>query len=220
MIAYTDYSAGTLGALATVAALLARERTGRGQRVDVSLFRTGYVAQAAETADGPVGGRDHRGPAACRRIYACRDGWVCIAARRADEAAALGRLVGADVGLADPAEGPAAAAIAHALADVSRADALERLAAAGVPAAPCRAFQELFTEPSFRERDDMVEQTHPALGALLMPGPFMRFDATLPVLRRSAPMLGADGPDVLAEIGYSAERIGRLLADGVVGRPT
>src|SRR5262249_54209993 len=69
MIAYTDYSAGTLGALATVAALLARERTGRGQRVDVSLFRTGYVAQAAETIDGGVGGRDHRGPAACRRIY-------------------------------------------------------------------------------------------------------------------------------------------------------
>src|SRR5204863_9232787 len=38
MIAYTDYSAGALGALATVAALLARERTGRRQRVDVSPF--------------------------------------------------------------------------------------------------------------------------------------------------------------------------------------
>src|SRR5207244_4512311 len=47
LIAYTDYSAGALGALATVAALLARERTGRGQRVDVSLFRTSYVMQAA-----------------------------------------------------------------------------------------------------------------------------------------------------------------------------
>src|SRR5438034_664733 len=86
MIAYTDYSAGTLGALATVAALLARERTGRGQRVDVSLFRTSYVMQAAEMilAAGypppPAGGRDFLGPGACRRLYACGDGWVCVSA--------------------------------------------------------------------------------------------------------------------------------------------
>jgi crotonobetainyl-CoA:carnitine CoA-transferase CaiB-like acyl-CoA transferase len=219
MIAYTDYSAGTLGALATVAALLAREGTGRGQRVDVSLFRTGYVTQAAETTDGEVGGRDHRGPAACRRIYACGDGWICIAASRAEEAAALGRLAGADVGLGDRADGPAAVAIARLLADLSRADALERLANAGVPAAPCRGFQELFTEPSFRESGAMIEQIHPALGALLMPGPFIRFEATPSVLHRSAPLLGADGADVLAELGYSPDRITRLLADGIVGRP-
>jgi crotonobetainyl-CoA:carnitine CoA-transferase CaiB-like acyl-CoA transferase len=88
-----------------------------------------------------------------------------------------------------------------------------------VPAAPCRGFQELFTEPSFRESGAMVEQIHPALGALLMPGPFIHFEATPSVLHRSAPLLGADGADVLVELGYSAERIARLLADGIVGRP-
>jgi crotonobetainyl-CoA:carnitine CoA-transferase CaiB-like acyl-CoA transferase len=219
MIAYTDYSAGTLGALATVAALLARERTGRGQRVDVSLFRTGYVAQAAEMIAGGRGGRDYRGPAACRRLYACHDGWLCIAASDAAQAAALGRLAGADIGLAAGPDGRAAEAVARLLAALPRSDALARLAAAGVPAAPCRGFQELFAEPSFHETSAMVEQLHPTLGPLLMPGPFIRFEATPVVLRRSAPLLGADGADVLSELGYPAERVAALLADGIVGRP-
>jgi crotonobetainyl-CoA:carnitine CoA-transferase CaiB-like acyl-CoA transferase len=87
-IAYSDYSAGTLAALATVAALVARERTGRGQRVDVSLFRAALTAQAAEmvlasgTRAGAAGGRDFRGPHAARRLYRCTDGWVCVRARR------------------------------------------------------------------------------------------------------------------------------------------
>ena len=86
MIAYNDYSAGALGALATVAALVARERTGRGQHVDVSLFRTAFAAQAAQMILFPGrppdtrGGRDYLGPAASHRLYACLDGWLCVAA--------------------------------------------------------------------------------------------------------------------------------------------
>jgi crotonobetainyl-CoA:carnitine CoA-transferase CaiB-like acyl-CoA transferase len=223
MVAYNDYAAGALGALATLAALFARERTGRGQRVDVSLFRTSYVAQALDMIEcaarpAPVrGGRDYAGPSAARRIYPVADGFVCVAAATPAQAAALGRLAGTTVALADPADGPAAEAIARALAGSSRAAALEQLAAAGVPAAPCIGFQELFTDPRLRGR--IVEQEHPVLGPLVMPGAFVDLDATPVVLRRSAPVLGADGDAVLAEIGYGPERIARLVADGVVGRP-
>jgi crotonobetainyl-CoA:carnitine CoA-transferase CaiB-like acyl-CoA transferase len=52
-----------------------------------------------------------------------------------------------------------------------------------------------------------------------MSGPFIRFAATPCTLRRSAPLLGADGADVLTEIGYPAARIAALVESGIVGPP-
>ncbi|MBI2962414.1 MAG: CoA transferase [Deltaproteobacteria bacterium] len=225
MIAYNDYMAGALGALATVAALLAREGTGRGQRVDVSLFRTSYVAQAAHMIAYrgrpaiTAGGRDYLGPAAARRIYACRDGWLCVAARDAAQAAALGRLAGAGLALDDPPDGAVATAVATWLAPEARADALARLAAVGVPAAPCLDFDEVFVEPYLLAAGAITTQEHPTFGTLELAGPFMRFAATPIAYRRSAPLLGADGPAVLAEVGYPEGRIAELVAAGVVGTP-
>jgi crotonobetainyl-CoA:carnitine CoA-transferase CaiB-like acyl-CoA transferase len=222
MVAYNDYMAGALGALATVAALVARERTGRGQRVDVSLLRTSYVAQAAEmvlaagVAPQPSGGRDFLGPTACRRLYACADGWLCVAATTAEHAAGLG----VDMSLADGAESTSAAAIGRALADGSRADGVARLRAAGVPATASLAFQELFTDPLLRDHGHIVEDLHPALGRLLVPAPFIRFDGAPGRLGRSSPLLGADGEAVLGEVGYGADRVAALVAAGIVGRPT
>jgi crotonobetainyl-CoA:carnitine CoA-transferase CaiB-like acyl-CoA transferase len=224
MIAYNDYCAGALGALATVAALSARERTGRGQRVDVSLFRTAFVDQAAEMVlctDGPApvtGGRDHLGPSACRRLYACADGWLCVAASRAEEAVALGGLAGVHLALDDPADGLAAEAVARLLAPLPRPTALERLAAAGVPAAPCRTLEELIADPALAAHGDIVEQTHPVLGTIRMPGRFMRFAPLADALLRTAPRLGEHGREVLSELGYAPERIEALVAAGVVGR--
>ena len=223
VIAYNDYCAGALGALATVAALVARERTGRGQRVDVSLFRTAYAAQAGEMVDYPgrpplpVGGRDFAGSSAGARLYACRDRWLCVVASSPDERAALGRLAGTVLADDAPADGAAAQAVAAFLASLPRADALARLDAAGVPAAACLDFDELFTDDFLAARF-FTTQDHPELGRLQMPGPFIRFSATPIVYQRSAPLLGAGGADVLAALGYAPERIARLVADGVVGR--
>jgi crotonobetainyl-CoA:carnitine CoA-transferase CaiB-like acyl-CoA transferase len=225
MIAYNDYMAGALGALATVAALVAREKTGWGQRVDVSLFRTSYVAQAAHMIAYrgrpalAAGGKDYLGPAAGRRLYACRDGWLCVVAQDDVQAAALGRLADTALAVDDPPDGSAAAALASQLAPVSRTEALARLATAGVPAAPCLGFDEVFVDSYMLAAGAMTAQEHPTFGRLELTGPFLRFGATPIVYRRSAPLLGADGAVVLAELGYSQPRIAELIAAGVVGQP-
>jgi len=223
MIAYNDYCAGALGALATVAALVARERTGRGQHVDVSLFRTAFVDQAAQMIlfDGrppdAVGGRDYLGPAASRRLYACRDGWICVAAPSDVEAAALGALAGIGLTATDPADGAAAAALTQTFAAWARTDALARLAAAGVPAAPALEAAEIWNHPWLRASGCLGELAHPTLGRLDVVGPFIHLDATPATLGRPAPLLGADRDSVLAELGYDAERIAALVAEGVAG---
>jgi crotonobetainyl-CoA:carnitine CoA-transferase CaiB-like acyl-CoA transferase len=224
MIAYNDYCAGTLGALAATAALVARERTGRGQRVDVSLFRTGFVAQAADMIlhDGPpapiLGGRDYLGPSATRRVYAGSDGWLCVAANDPAAVAALGRVAGVAIGADDPAEGPAATAIARILGAETVDRGLALLAEAGVPAAPCLTFPALLDDPHLRANGAVAEIADPALGPVVLGGPLIQLDATPIVYRCSAPGLGADGPAVLAEAGYAPERIAALVDAGVVGR--
>jgi crotonobetainyl-CoA:carnitine CoA-transferase CaiB-like acyl-CoA transferase len=225
MIAFNDYSAGALGALVTAAALVARERTGRGQRVELSLFRTGFIDQAGEmiSYDGrpaPVrGGRDFVGPLACRRLYACGDGWLCVAGSTPAHAAALGRLCGMDVSLDDPADGAAALAVARLFAGEARAITLGRLAAAGVPAAPCLTLEELFTDAFLHDAGCWAEQEHPTLGRVVLSAPFIGFGGTPAPLPRHAPLLGAEGATVLGEIGYTQERIAALVASGVVGAP-
>src|SRR6185503_19488252 len=106
MIPYNDYCAGTLGALATVAALAARERSGHGQRVCTSLMRTALIDQAAHMSDSHPGSRDHLGPSAARRLYECADGWLCIATQDDDDARGLTALAGVAVPRAAAADGP------------------------------------------------------------------------------------------------------------------
>ncbi len=81
------------------------------------------------------------------------------------------------------------------------------------------SFQELFTDAVLRAGGCILEHEHPVLGPLLMPGAFIDLDATPVVVARSSPVLGADGAEVLAEIGYAPERIDALVAVGAVGRP-
>jgi crotonobetainyl-CoA:carnitine CoA-transferase CaiB-like acyl-CoA transferase len=205
-IAYNDYCAGTLAALATVAGLVARAHDRAGRRVHLSLFRTAVLAQghdmvlAAGVGPDAQGGRDHLGPAAARRLYPCSDGWVCVAASRGDDLAALGRLLGTPVTAVDPPDGAVAAALTAWLGGREREEVLAALRAAGVPAAPCLRFPELIDDAQVRATGAMVEVTDEEIGTVVMPGPCIRFAATPIVFAGGAPRLGADGAAIRREL--------------------
>jgi crotonobetainyl-CoA:carnitine CoA-transferase CaiB-like acyl-CoA transferase len=216
MIAYNDYSAGTLAAFATTAALVARERRGRGQRVETSLMRTALVDQAAHMTDSFPGGRDHLGPAAARRLYACADGWICVAAGDDAAARALGGLGRVAVALGTAPDGPEAAGIAAALGERDRTSALASLARLGVPSAPCLGFTDLVTDEHVRANGMLVTMDDPALGPVTLGGPLVHLDATPIRYRRLGPGQGEHTREVLGELGYDAARVEALTTCGAV----
>src|SRR5262249_20040805 len=145
-----------------------------------------------------VGGRDYLGPSAARRLYACRDGWLCVSA--ADAAAAvLGRLAGVALAPDAAAGGREAGVVAAMLGVLGRAPALGAPAGAGVPAAPCLRFAEMLADEHLRANGMFVTLDDPTLGAVTLSAPFVDFERTPAVVRRLGPAPGEHGREILAD---------------------
>jgi crotonobetainyl-CoA:carnitine CoA-transferase CaiB-like acyl-CoA transferase len=98
------------------------------------------------------------------------------------------------------------------------ADAVEHLAAHGVPVAPTVDARRLNDLPQLTARGWLQRITHPVAGALDYLSPPMTYSAMpRPVLRRGAPTLGQDNTEVLTELGLSLEEIDKLAADRIIG---
>jgi formyl-CoA transferase len=226
-----DDLGGMHGALAALAALRHRDRTGEGQHIDVALLdsmlfqSTGYLTLAAMGVDLPRLGNEFR-IAAPANTYHCRDGLfmagVILDSHWKRLARALGRPELAD----DPRYATTPARIAHR-ADVnalmsefasarSVADAVEELVAAGVPAAPVRTYAEAAADPHVAARD-MLQNVEQADGSTApITGPAAKLSRTPTRVRSGASALGAHTDAILTEIGIDAERLARLRKSGVI----
>src|SRR5262249_25658145 len=170
-----------LGALATVAALFDRERSGCGARVDLSLFRTAFVDQAAHLllhagglSEGSSGGRDFLGPSAAERLDACPDRRLSVSARPAARRDALVTFAGTEA----TSDDAVSAAVERALAGRSRSDALAALEHAGVPAAPCVGFDDLFSDPHLVANGCFTTVEDDTIGRVTVGGPLIEFAHT------------------------------------------
>ncbi|MEU6117530.1 CaiB/BaiF CoA-transferase family protein [Streptomyces sp. NPDC047117] len=230
-----DLVCGLYGALAAVSALRARDVTGEGQYIDVSLLESAVSLTIWEAgryfATGEAGqrlGSAHQTNAPYQAVRS-RDGWVTVGAITPrtwkDFATALGleELLD-DARYATTTDRHAhrdtlIPAIEAVTATLDSAEIVGRLDAAGVPCAPISTTDQVFTDRHLAERDFLWDAGHPLLGPVRQLGSPMRFSAT-PTRRDTAgPVLGADTAGVLADLGYPAERISALMAAGVVHGP-
>ncbi len=227
----------TMGALmaaqAVVTALLHRERTGEGQRVDVSLLAGGLLAQAARLplywATGEAPGRHGSGHPhlAPFQAFPTRDGWIYVAVW-VDR---LWRPFCAAMGRPDLADDPRfadrtsrarnRAALGGILAPLFReatvADWMARLEAHDVLCAPVNSYADLDGDPQVRAAGLFLEEAHPRAGRLRTLAAPIRFEKTPGGPRTPAPALGEHTDRVLAEAGLGAEEIAALRTAGVIG---
>jgi formyl-CoA transferase len=227
-----DDLAGLHAALAALAALRHRDRTGEGQHVDVSLLDAmlfqspGYLSAGALGVPLPRMGNQFRiaAPAGC---YRCRDGLVMAGVLVDAHWRRLAVLLGHPELATDPRYATTAERLARRdevdallgawLAERSVAEADARFRAEGLPLAPVRSWADAAGDPHVAERDMLERVPVDGAGALPVAGPAAKLSRTPTRVRRGAPALGADTDAILAELGVGPDERRRLRADGVIG---
>jgi len=218
-VAVIDELTGCQAAFAITAALLHRDRTGEGQRVDLSLFESGLSALANQASAFLMGGEVHPrlGNAHPHIVptdsYETRTGplMVCVGNDRqfqrlcellgAPEVAFDERFVNNRQRVAHRRElGEVLAAL---FAPVDAAAFSERCNEAGVPVAPVLEIDQVFEHPQVEARDMLIEIDHPTVGAMKQVGFPIKLSHTPAALRYPPPLHGQHTAEVLAEVGLT-----------------
>jgi crotonobetainyl-CoA:carnitine CoA-transferase CaiB-like acyl-CoA transferase len=212
---------------AITAALLARERTGEGQHVRLSMLEavlaflwSSDMGSQTFVADKPV---RQEAASAIDLIYETADGYITAAALTDRQWAGLARAVERPEWLEDERFTTSALRQKHidarlqltqdALIARSTAEWLERLTAAEVPCAPVLTRSEVIRHPQVQQMEIVIETEHPAAGRLRQSRPAARFSRTPAVIRRGAPALGEHTEEILADLGYSTADIAQLRSE-------
>nr|WP_295826245.1 CaiB/BaiF CoA-transferase family protein [uncultured Azospirillum sp.] len=219
----TDITAGLLGAMGVMAALVERQRTGEGQRVDTSLFEAGIIHTYWQSAirfatgisPGPMGSAHPlNGP---YQAFPTADGWINIGAANQTNWLRLTEALDARSLQDDPrfADNPGRmrhlAELDELLSATLRrrttADWLAVLEAAGVPAGPVLSIADMHEHPHTLARDMVVEVEHSRAGPVKTLGLPIKFSRTPGGVRGPAPAFGEHSRAVLAELGYDHDAI-------------
>jgi CoA:oxalate CoA-transferase len=230
----SDYYAGMLCAFSIVSALHYRQRTGRGQRIDMALLDSLVVALDNLGERYTVGaeiltraGNVSFGGSATG-IYPTTDGHVAVAAAASNAVwARFCAIIGRGDLATDPRFATAAARrdrrdeiagiIAAWTGARSKAAVVRTLSTAGVPAAPVNNVAEMVTDPQVQAREMFVEADHPLYGRVKITGSPLKMSETPGRVRWLAPMPGEHNEEVFVRmLGHTREELARWQAEGVV----
>lgn len=232
-VAWVDFGTASLAAFGTLAALMERGKSGRGQKVEGALLRTAVAfnnptlveQQAIQVNRIPTENRGQT--SAPSDLFRTKDGWIIAYAIGNPMFARWAKLMGEDGWLVDPrfeddeARGNHAEIISARMSEWTMqrttAEALKELEVARIPAGPLYTPQQALDDAHIRQAGLLVDTEYPgvARGVPLAPTP-VDLSETPGRFRHRAPTLGEHTSAILGELGYSTAEIETLRGKGVV----
>ncbi len=228
----TDITAGILGALGTLAALMQRRNSGKGQRVDTSLFEAGIVhtywqsaiCLATGVSPGPMGSAHPLN--APYQALQTEDGWINVGAANERNWERMVAAVGVPEMARDPRFRDNLGRMAHlneleeelnrVFRQRTTAEWLECLEEVGVPAGPVLNIAEMHRHEQTLAREMVTRVEHPREGKVATIGLPIKLSETPGGVHHSSPLYGEHTRKVLQENGYEDSPIQDLHDQGSI----
>ncbi len=224
-----DLAGGSLHAvIGVLLALQARERTGEGQMVDVSMMDGSlalmYVPFASYLANGAQPQRGNEGLSgryACYQIYETRDGrYLSLGALESKFWENACRVLGREDFIAQCFSGDVQDEMIAAFREIFKTRTAAEWMAAFESVDTCIALindiEEMINDPQVRHRGLIAEIEHPTEGTLKQIAPTVKLSATPGAMTLPPPLLGQHTHDVLKEIGYDDDAIEQFRQGGAI----
>ena len=220
-VAIGDIATGMFAVQGILAALFARERTGRGQRVDIAMLDAvtallTYQASSAFATGGTPGRMGNRHPSiAPYDTFAAADGDFVLSVGNDDQFRRLSEVLGRPGLAADPRFTTNANRVANhealrgelspLLGGRTRTDLVQALTAAGVPSGAVRSVTEALADPQLAAREMIVPLEHLTAGPIRVLGTPLKLSDTPAAVRTPPPALGQHTAAILAELGLTLD---------------
>ncbi len=232
-VPWVDFGTATMSALGTLAALMAKQQTGHGQKVETALLHTAVafnnqiLVEQAILDTNRVAQLNRSFASGPSDLFRTRDGWVLVACIGNPMFKRIAKIVGETAWIDDPRfkddigrgdHGEYISERINAWTSTRTTDeVLATLEQAHVPAAPLLSPQETLTHPHIRATGILRDREYAGLARPLplSPTPFDLSEMP-PTYRFAAPRLGEHTDDILREIGYSPDAINELRRERVV----
>jgi crotonobetainyl-CoA:carnitine CoA-transferase CaiB-like acyl-CoA transferase len=232
-VSWVDFGTASLSAFGTLAALIERGKTGRGQKVEGALLRTAIafanatLIEQALTRVNRVATRNRGFNAAPADIFRCTDGWIVATVIGPQMFRRWTRMIGEDHWLGDPRFADDQSRADHGeiisarmsqwCAARSCAEALAALEEANIVAGQVYSPQQALDDPHIRAARLLEEVGYPGLGGTLPLAPTpIELSETPGTYRRPAPLLGEHTDEILRSLGYGEDEIEALRRERIV----
>jgi len=218
-VSIADLTAALYATIATLAALRARDRDGKGQLVDISMFESAVSLAVWEAGTYFGSGEVARAAGSAHKLVApyqavaASDRHFIVGATTPPNWTAFCRVLGLVALESDRRFADANARRrnrAGLIAEIERE--------AGVPCGEIADYRDVFEDPHLVAREFFIELEHPVLGTLRGLGSPLRLERTPVRHRRAGPRLGEHSAEVLREIGCSEADVERLASEGIIAR--